>query len=146
MVPHRAHLFTFYLKVGKPHFPAVKIFWFKLFCCVTHRVHFFLPHRVQLLFWMVPHRAHLFTSNLKVGIPHFPAVKLFDFNYFLVLPIVCTFFCTIVCSYYLEWCRIERTCLPLDVKYGVGYPKQKVLPEVPPSKKKAQWVDRQSTS
>ena len=148
LVPHRAHLFTFYLKVGIPHFPTGKIYWFKIFFCVTHRVHFFLPHRVQLFFWMVPHRAHLFTFHLKVGIPHFPAgniywfktffcvthrvhfflphrvqlvfwmvphrahlftfylwytsfycsKKFFCLKYFFVLPIVCTFFCPIVCS------------------------------------------------
>ena len=84
LVPHRAHLFTFYLKVGIPHFPTGKIYWFKIFFCVTHRVHFFLPHRVQLFFWMVPHRAHLFTFHLKVGIPHFPAGNIYWFK---------TFFC-----------------------------------------------------
>ena len=131
--------------------------------CVTHRVHFFLPHRVQLFFWMVPHRAHLYTFYLIAGIHHFAAEKIsfslkyvlcypscalfsapscaviilngapssapvyFLFkvwytsfccreNFFLfkisfVLPIMCTFFCPIVCSYYFEWCLIERTCL-----------------------------------
>ena len=39
----------FLFKVGLPHFPAGKFYWFKIFFCVTHRVHFFLPHRVQLL-------------------------------------------------------------------------------------------------
>ena len=82
MVPHRAHLFTFDLKVGIPHFSTGKIYWFKIFFCVTHRVHFFLPHRVQLVFWMVPHRAHLFTFYFKVGIPYFPTGNIYWFKIF----------------------------------------------------------------
>ena len=55
--------------------------------CVTHRVHFFLPHRVQWLFWMVPHRAHLVTFYLKFGIPHFAAEKIsFCLKYLLCYP------------------------------------------------------------
>ena len=75
-----------------------------LFCYidVPQRAHCFLPHRVQLLFWMVPHRAHLFTFYSKVGIPHFSAIKISS-------SIVYTFFCPIVCSYYFEWCPIECT-------------------------------------
>ena len=128
-------------------------------------MHFFLPHRVQLLLWMVPRWAHLFTFYSKVGIHHFAAEKIsfsikyslcypscalfsapscavitlngappsapvyflfkgwytsfccwenfFLYKIFFVLPIVCTFFCPIVCSYYFEWCPIERTCLLL---------------------------------
>ena len=34
----------------------------------------------------------------------------FLYKIFFVLPIVCTFFCPIVCSYYFEWCPIERAC------------------------------------
>ena len=87
MVPHRAHLFTFYLKVGILHFPTGKIYWFKIFFCVTHRVHFFLPHRVQLFFWMVPHRAHLFNYYLKFGIHQFTAEKIsFSLKYVLCYP------------------------------------------------------------
>ena len=40
----------FLFKVGLSHFFAGKFYWFKIFFCVTHRVHFFLPHRVQFIF------------------------------------------------------------------------------------------------
>ena len=47
------------------NFPGGIIYWFKIFFCVTHRVHFLLPHRVQLTFWMVPHRALLFIFHFN---------------------------------------------------------------------------------
>ena len=60
----------FLFKVGLPHY------WFKEFFCVTHRVHFFLHHRVQM-----------FTFYLKVVIPQFAAEKIsFCFKYVLCYP------------------------------------------------------------
>ena len=47
MMPHRPHLFTFYLKVGIPHFAAERISFCLKYFCVSHRVHFFLPHGDQ---------------------------------------------------------------------------------------------------
>ena len=48
IVPHRAHLVTFYLKIGIPHFAEAIFLIF--FFGATLRVHFNLPHRVHLLF------------------------------------------------------------------------------------------------
>ena len=53
----------------------------------------------------------LFISRLVYLI--FLQEKFIGLKYFFVLPIVCTFFCPIVCSYYFEWCPAERTCLLL---------------------------------
>ena len=112
MVPRWAHLFTFYSKLGIPHFAAEKNLFVLNILCVTHRVHFFLPHRVQSLLTMVPRRAHLFTFYSKVCIPHFAAEKIyFCIKHSLCYPSCALFFCPIVCSYYFEWCPIKRTCL-----------------------------------
>ena len=44
--------------------------------------------------------------------------NVFLYKIFFVLPIVCTFFCPIVCSYYFEWCPIERL-FTFDLKVGL---------------------------
>ena len=41
-------------------FVFVQISCFQIFFCLTHRVHFFLPKLVQLLFRILPHRENLF--------------------------------------------------------------------------------------
>ena len=69
--------------VGIPHFVVVKISWFIIFFCVTHCVHFFLSHLVQLLFCMVPHWPHVFIFDLILH------------------------FYTIVCSSYFDCCTIK---------------------------------------
>ena len=79
-VPHRAHQFTFYSGIAIPLLLQRKSLGLKISFRVTHRVHFFLPRRVQLLFWMVHHRAHLFTFHSNVHIPHFAAVKIYSFK------------------------------------------------------------------
>ena len=92
MVPRRAHLFTFYSNVGIPHFAAEEIsFCLKYSLCYPSCV-LFLPHRAQLLLWMVPHRAHLFTFYLKVGIPNFSAEEIsFYLKYFSCYPLCALF-------------------------------------------------------
>ena len=45
-------------------FVFVQISCFLIFFCGTHRVDFFLPQPVQLLFWILPHREYLFIFYL----------------------------------------------------------------------------------
>ena len=97
--------------------------WYSSFCC---RDLFYLKY----FFWCYPSCSLFSAPSCAViilnGAPS-SALVYFLFkvwytsfccreNFFLfkiafVLPIVCTFFCPIVCSYYFEWCPIERTCL-----------------------------------
>ena len=57
MVPHRVHLFTFYSNIGKPHFTAVKISWFKIFLCYPSCALFSAPSCVVIIFNGVPSSA-----------------------------------------------------------------------------------------
>ena len=131
MVPHRAHLFTFCSKVGILHFAAVKISWIKIFFCVTHRVHFFLPQCVKLLFWIVPHRAHPFTFYSKVCIPQCEAVKFSCFKIYFVLPIVHFFLtrCVKLLFWMVPHC-FRITAFRKAWNYCFSYPK--ILHRSPP--------------
>ena len=112
MVPRRAHLFTFYSKVGIPHFAAAKIsFCIKYSLCYPSCALFFCPIVCSYyLEWCPIERSCLlFIQRLVYLI--LLLKNFFLYKIFFVLPIVCTFFCPIVCSYYFEWCPIERACL-----------------------------------
>ena len=86
MVLHRAHLLTFYLKVDILFFAQEKISFYLFFFRVNHRVHFFLPHRVQLLFSYGAPSSVPFYFHLKGGVAQFAAVKIFSIRIFFCYP------------------------------------------------------------
>ena len=112
MVPHRARLFTFFLKVGIPPFAAEKMsFFIKYSLCYPSCALFSAPSCALITLNGAPPSAPVYFL-FKCWYTSFCCRGNFLFKIFFVLPIVCTFFCPIVRSYYFEWCPIERTCLP----------------------------------
>ena len=128
MMPHWPHVFIFDLIL---HFyPIVCNYYFD--CCpikgfykiflqsyfgVSQWANCFLPHRAKFLFWMVPHRAHLYNSFSDGGWPNLQhAIYLTSTTkgIYSLCPIVCIYYsqrCPIVFSYYFEWCPINApTC------------------------------------
>ena len=87
------------------------LFLFKIFFVLPLMCTSFCPSVCSYYFeWFPIYRTYLLFIQRSV---YFILLqqKCLGLKYSFVLPIVCTFFCSIVCIYYFEWCPIERTCL-----------------------------------
>ena len=110
MVPRRAHLFTFYSKVGIPHFAAEKIsFCIKYSLCYQSCALFSAPSCAVIILNGAPSSAPVYFL-FNSWYTSFCCRGFFCLNIFWFYP-SCSLFCPIMCSYYFEWCPIERTCL-----------------------------------
>ena len=58
-------------------FVFLQISCFQIFFCVTHRVHFFLPHPVLLLFSILPHREYQLIFQYNIAFLAHRAQQLF---------------------------------------------------------------------